>query len=174
MQTLAEVAKPPREKGELPTPGSSLQGGTDVGKITETEASLRAAEFLSHRSRTGSIPESITPFECTHNCVLPAGDGESKLCESWTCNFLFSGRSVPPVAMVAVHVTPPTTRAVPEIESCIAKDHECAVLVERDEAMKLLRASVSELAIRWDNEVREFFWVNTRSDSRVSCHRPAR
>ena len=145
------------------------------GELSEPEASLRATEFLSRRSRSGGLPESLTPLpECTHNCVLPGGDSNSPLCDSWTCNFLFSDRSVPPIAMFSVHITHKEIRAVPDVEACIAKDHECAPLVGRSEAMRRLQADVSELAIVWDDEEGEFFWVNTRSNRRISCHRPAR
>lgn len=160
---------------ERPVTNLSAPEGTLDEGILGTEASALAIDFLARHARSGNISSSIMPFShCFHNCVsLRTADGPQR-CGSWTCNFLISDHITPPIAMFTVYVTPPDIRAVPSVDFCIAKEHACSILVGRDEAIKRLQARLSDLAIQWVDEEREFFWVNTGSNERISCHRPTR
>lgn len=132
-----------------------------------------AIEHLVQNAAYGTLPDSfILPPRCVHNCVSMDRSKNVNLCSSWSCHFLFAERVAPPVSSFVVHVGGSEPRAFPGVEMCVAKDHGCGIVVSRDEAMKILGASVSELDIKWNEDDGEFFWVNLISDRRISCHRP--
>lgn len=140
--------------------------------LSESEASALAIDHLAQNVANGTLPDSfVRPPRCTHSCVSMDRSKSVRLCRNWSCYFLFSDRVAPPVAGFVVHVGESPPRAFPEVEACVAKEHGCAIVVSRDEAMKRLQATLSELDLKWNEDDGEFFWVNLTSNKRISCHR---
>lgn len=141
-------------------------------RYTEAQAIALASGQLEKLSRSSVLPSFLRPVgKCEMFCVSPDRT-PPPACSAWRCHFIYADPAHPkPYFLFSVLLDGFSNIGISaEIERCLNAAHKCRMSISYEMALQRLGSDPAALAIVWDDVSREFYWEDSDSGRRISCH----